>query len=456
LPINLPTALQLANVRPLDVAVAAQRIRQSYADLKRARVLWLPSVYLGFDYFRHDGQLQDVAGKVFGTSKSSIMLGAGPSAVFAVSDAIFAPLAARQVVQARRAALQTATNDSLLAVAEAYFTVQQARGELAGAEDVLRRVNEVVRKTEDLVPGGLAPPVEVSRVRTELARRRQFVQSTRERWRIASAELNRLLRLDAAALVDPLEPPHLRVDLIDPLQPVEDLLTVALTNRPELATQQALVQATLMQLRQERWRPLIPGVLLRGNATNPAGLLSGGLFGGGVNDDLARFSARNSIDVQLLWEWQNLGFGNRARVQERKAALEIAQLEQLRVQDRVAADVVQAQAAVQSAAVRLHDAEEGVKQAVDSAQKNFQTLGTTRPAGDLRVLVIRPQEAVASLQALGQAYADYYSAVADYNRGQFRLYRALGAPAQLVGGLDCCPPEPDVLVLPPLPARIPQ
>src|SRR5262245_39238458 len=61
LPINLPTALQLANVRPIDVEVASQRIQQALGQLAQARVLWLPTVYLGVDYFRHDGQLQDVA-----------------------------------------------------------------------------------------------------------------------------------------------------------------------------------------------------------------------------------------------------------------------------------------------------------------------------------------------------------------------------------------------------------
>src|SRR5262249_16463564 len=136
LPINLPTALRLANVRPIDVAVASQRIQLALAQLGQARVLWLPTVYLGGDYFRHDGQGQDVAGNVFGTSKSSLLLGAGPSAVFALSDALFAPLAARQELQAREATLQAARNDSLRAVAEAYFNVQQARGDLAGAEDV--------------------------------------------------------------------------------------------------------------------------------------------------------------------------------------------------------------------------------------------------------------------------------------------------------------------------------
>src|SRR5262249_55917068 len=72
LPINLPTALRLAQVAPLDIAIASQRLEIAAAELQRSDWLWLPSLYLGPDYYRHDGQLQDVAGTVFGTSKSSM------------------------------------------------------------------------------------------------------------------------------------------------------------------------------------------------------------------------------------------------------------------------------------------------------------------------------------------------------------------------------------------------
>jgi len=75
----------------------------------------------------------------------------------------------------------------------------------------------------------------------------------------------------------------LRVTLIELSKPVDDLIPVGLLNRPELAAQQALVQATLVRLRQERLRPLIPSVLLRGASTNVVGTLAGGYFGGGMN-----------------------------------------------------------------------------------------------------------------------------------------------------------------------------
>jgi outer membrane protein TolC len=433
LPINLPTALRLSGSRALDVALAATRIQVAAAELERANVLWLPTVYLGIDYFRHDGQIQDVAGNVFGTSKSAFMAGAAPFAVFAVTDALFAPLAARQTVRARQAEFQAAANDSLLAVAEAYFNVQEARGNLAGALDAVDRAEKMVKKTESLGEG-LVSRVEVVRTRTELSRRRAVAQAAWERWRTASADLARLLRLDPAALVIPVEPPHLRVTLVGHETGVDELIALGLTNRPELAANQALVRATLQRLRQERLRPLVPSVLLRGASTNPAGTLAAGVFGGGLNEDLSHFSARSDFDIQLLWEWQNLGFGNRALVNARRSEHQLAILELFRTQDRVAAEVAQAYAQAVSAAARVAETTQELKDAVESANKNYEGSQETKQVGNTFLLLIRPQEVLQSVQALAQAYTDYYGAVADYNRAQFRLYRALGRPAQALSG----------------------
>src|SRR4051812_17676522 len=138
LPINLPTALALAGTSPLDIAIAGQRVQAAAADLSRANSLWLPTILIGGDYFRHDGRLQDVVGNVFGTSKSTLMVGGAPSAVFALSDAFYSPLAARQELRARQGEAQTVRNDTALNVALAYFDVQRARGEVAGSLDAVR------------------------------------------------------------------------------------------------------------------------------------------------------------------------------------------------------------------------------------------------------------------------------------------------------------------------------
>jgi outer membrane protein TolC len=431
LPINLPSALQLANVRAVDVAAAAERMRVAAAVLEQAQVLWLPTVTFGADYLYHAGPIQDVSNTVFNDSHSGLMVGGGSgignAAVISVTDAIFAPLAARQQVRARLADRQAASNDTLVAVSDAYFTVQQARGELAGAIEATRKTNDLIMRTRKLAPEIIAE-LELFRVETELASRQKTDLLARERWKVASAELVRLLRMDSLTQVEPLEPPQLLVELIDLKKPVIDLIPVALTNRPELASQQAQVLATLELLKQERWRPFLPNILLRGASTSPGGTLAGGWYSPAPNGSGA--GMRGDLDLQLLWQLENLGFGNVAKTHKRQAENRAALIDLLRIEDRVAAEVAQAYAQAQFAASRVEVAERGVRSAVQSVDKNLIALGQTKGAGALTVTLVRPQEVVAAIQALSQAYIDYYGAVADANRAQFRLYRALGQPAQ--------------------------
>jgi outer membrane protein TolC len=454
LPITLPTAFQLADARAIDVAAAAQRVRVAEAVLEQARVLWLPSVSLGADYFRHDGPVQDVSNAVFNDSHSGTMVGVGsgigPAAVLDVGNAVFAPLVARQQLRAREADRRTASNDTLLAVAEAYFNVQQARGELGGAREATRRTEDLVQRTRKLAPD-VVPELETDRAEAELARRQQTEFFALERWKVASAELLRVLRLDPGAQVEPAEPPHLRIELIDLKLPLDQLIPVGLTSRPELASQQAQVQATLALLRQERLRPLIPSILLRGASTSPSATLGAGVYFPTPNGSQA--GMREDVDVQVLWQLNNLGFGNRAAVHQRQAENQLAVVELFRLQDRVAAEVARAYAEAQMASQRLNFAGREVRSARASADKNLFALGQTRGAGGQVQLLVRPQEAVASVQALAQAYADYYGAVADSNRAQFRLYRALGHPAGavLADGAGCLAP-PATAVVPPAPA----
>ena len=186
--------------------------RSGHRATGSAQALWLPSLFLGADYARQDGQLQDVVGNVFNTNKSSLLLGAGPSAVFALSDAIYAPLAARQVRAAREAGVQIARNDSLLAVAEAYFTVQQARGELAGAgETVTRSWNWFAGRSgwprawlnrwRRSPPDGIGPPETSGTVGYE-------------RWQTASSANLVRCAYGRAPVVETLEPPHLAIQLL--------------------------------------------------------------------------------------------------------------------------------------------------------------------------------------------------------------------------------------------------
>jgi outer membrane protein TolC len=454
--------MKLGNARGLDIELASRRLQLAAAQLQGAKVLWLPNLIFGTDYYRHDGQIQDIQGNVFGTSKQGFQLGGAPYLVFGFADAFFQPLAVRQTVRARQAEKQAAANDTLLAVTQAYFHVQQARGELAGYRDTLQYADDLLRRLDKLAPG-LAPPLEIHRTRTLAARLRQTTLQSVNNWRGASAELLRVLYLDPTLVVEPVEPPHLRIALLPLEKPIDDLIPIALTNRPELAAQQALVQASLRLLKLEKMRPLMPSLLIRGFSTPVVGTLGVSFFGGGLNSSLDNFGIRQDWDMQAIWTLQNFGLGNRALIRQRAADNRVALTELFRVQDRVAAEVVQAYSLAQTAQGRLGEAEAELRDAQTLVREGLASMGQTQRLGEGGPiqLVTRPLEVVTAIQMLQQAYADFYLSINDSNRAQFQLYRALGQPAQQVlNSADCAsptdpPPNATPLSAPPTPSQPP-
>ena len=153
--------------------------------------------------------------------------------------------------------VQAARNDALLAVAEAYFDVQQARGRLAASRDVLEKGLKLEPVLIAEVQGS-GKSTDLHRGRAVRASFEDRIATTREQWGVASANLTQVLRLDPTATVVPLEPPNLSVTLVSPQVSVDDLIPIGLTTRPELASQQALVQAALARIKQERMRRCSP------------------------------------------------------------------------------------------------------------------------------------------------------------------------------------------------------
>ncbi len=110
-PIDLPTALRLAGANNLQIRFAQHRLSESLARLDGAEVLWLPSISAGPLYNKHDGRIQDTRGDVIEVSRNAAFIGGGPVAAFHLADAIFEPLAARQLVRANQAAMTRTMND---------------------------------------------------------------------------------------------------------------------------------------------------------------------------------------------------------------------------------------------------------------------------------------------------------------------------------------------------------
>jgi outer membrane protein TolC len=440
-PINLATALRLADARPLIVAAAQASVWVAEAQLTRAKVLWVPQINLGADYIRHDGGGPDFnKGILTAPSVNFFYGGGGMWQNVALTDAFFQPLVARQVLKARQWDIQTAKNDALLMTANAYIGVHQYRGMYSGHLYCVERGHDLIERIAQL-SRELVPTVEVDRAKNLVADLEQEATSAREAWRVHSADLTQVLRLDPRAVVVPLESDHLQLTLIDPGRTLDDLIPVGLTNRPELASHSALVQAVAQQIRREKGRILLPSVLINGFQT-PYEMIQAGIFGLGPNSSLNQWTGRADLSYQALWELEGMGIGNLARIKEQRGEQSRAIIEFFKTQDTVAAEVTRAQARLQSAAARVTQADRALRTAVVTFDGNFEGLRQTTRLGDVLVLVNRPQEVVFALQLLKVAFNEYFTTVADFNRAQFELFHALGYPANEIALLK---PPGDVM-----------
>src|SRR6185437_12585586 len=127
-----------------------------------------------------------------------------------VTDMIFQPLHDRQMLNSAKWDLQTAKNDALYMTAKAYFDVHRFRGRYAVTIDAVQRGRQLVAKIAELSTD-LVPKVEIDRARNLLADLEQEAVAARQDWRIASAELTRVLRLDPRVIVQPQEHDHLQI-----------------------------------------------------------------------------------------------------------------------------------------------------------------------------------------------------------------------------------------------------
>jgi outer membrane protein TolC len=435
-PINLATALRLSDARPLMVATAQASVWVAEAQLTRAKLLLVPTLTLGADYVRHDGGGPDFnKGVLTSPSVNYFYAGGGlnlsNSGLFQfinLTDAFFEPLIAKRVLDSRQWNIQTAKNDALLLTADTYFRVHQSRGKYAGALYCVEQGRDLVAQIASL-SGELVPRFEVERARTLLAELEQQATSARQTWRVQSANLTRVLRLNPLAVVVPLEDDHLQLTLIDPGQPLAELHKIALTNRPELASLRALVKAAEARIRREKLRPLLPIVII-GGFQNPGGMMTqAGIFGLGPNTSLNQWAGRDDVSLQLTWQFDAFGIGNLARVKEQRGGESQAFVQLYRAQDKVVAEVTEAQANLQSATARVRQADRSLRTAIIAYNGNVEGLRQTTRFGDVLVLLYRPQEVVYALRLMKLAFDEYFNTLAEYNRAQFELFHALGYPA---------------------------
>jgi outer membrane protein TolC len=411
--VDLPSLLRLAVGENPQVNFARERIAAAEAQYDRARVQWLPSLYVGPRWVRHDGQIQDTRGEVLEVSRSSLFAGGGARLQVQMSDAYFAPRAAQHLVAARLAGEAATTNQTLLDVSLAYWDLVRAHGAVAIQQEAVANMTRLDDLGQAYLRAEKLKPADADRIRTELLGRKQELLLGEQDISVASARLARLVRMDPFVAIHPAVQRPVPVEYIITGTPGGELAATALANRPELAEHRALVQSACSRLRQAQYGPWLPSLVLDA---------SGGGFGGGPHGFFGEFDGRSDVEAAAVWQFQNLGIGDRAVVRERASEVRQAQLRVVSLMDQVVTEAAEASARVHARQKQLKQAEQAVAAATDSFNRSLKLFT------DGGIELILPLEVLQSIAALTKAQQDYLSAMIEYNRVQLQLQWALGFP----------------------------
>jgi len=428
-PIDLPTALRLADsVNPV-IGAARARIEIALADLTAARALLLPMLNVGTNYHNHTGVLQRSSGEILSTSNQSLYVGGGAQAIgpgsveipavnvsVALVDAVYEPLAARKTLDVSRFDASATANTVLLEVSTLYQDLHRAGALLASRRRSEADAAEVEKITSGFARAGQGRQADADRARSERKLVGASIRRAEEEVARASAALCRRLHLDPSIRLLPSGDPLAVLMLIDPAADEEALIATAIRRRPEVGARSAAVAVAETRLRQEKARPFLPTIWIGG---------SGGAFGGGSNlypPTLGNFGGRTDFDAMAYWTLRNFGLGNLAIQKRRRGEVGAAASENARTISRVREEVASARAD----AIAQH---ERIVLAVDemaASERGFhQDLERARQVRGL------PIELLNNLDLLIKSREDLIRTVIGFNQAQLRLFVALGTPPPL-------------------------
>jgi outer membrane protein TolC len=434
-PIDLATALRLADDVNPTIAAARARILEALAIQLSARSLLVPSLNAGASYRGHNGLLQRPSGKMIDLSLQSLYVGAGANTVGSgtvnipgvsifcpLTDAWFEPLAARQRVAGAQFGAQATAYDILLDVALIHL-------DLLGNQSILEmqrlsesQFHEVYRLTNDYAEAGEGREADAHRALSQWKRRRALVQKAEEELAVSAARLANRLNLDPSVRLEPIGGPLVPLTLVPTDAPQNELIQVALHQRPDIAARSAAIAEAEAHFKQEIGRPLLPTLFLG---------YSGGVFGGG--SDLAppligNFRSRTDFDIYLYWTLMNLGAGNLASIKGRRAQIGQAIAERARTINTARDEVSASQAAARAAQNEIDIARRELMSAELSYKQDYDR---TKFRGGEKPRDVLPIEILNSLDLLAAARINLIRALVHYDQAQYRLWVSLGAPPPL-------------------------
>ena len=308
--------------------------------------------------------------------------------------------------------MESQRQDTTHAAAQSYYDLAKAKAIVEVVKETLSISRDYQKQLHEAVGAGIAFKGDELRVQTQSERYQLALRQALEQQRVTAARLAQILHLDSSVELVPQDTDLVPLTLIETNTALDALVQQALRSRPELKQSQALVIAARDARNGAVYGPLVPSL--------GAQAFVGGL-GGGKNDSTGNFGESEDYFIGLGWRIGPGGLFDFGRLHASKARLETVKLSGEKVRDEITRQVVESQTRVQSLLDQLATA----KQSLATAG---ETLRLTRERKQFGVGVVL--EDIQAQQELIRARSDYLNAVAEFNKAQYGLTKAVGGLAE--------------------------
>jgi outer membrane protein TolC len=410
LPISLDAVLHLAEDQNPQIALARERVHEAFAEKDVAAARWLPDLYVGTAYYRHEGGIQNEDGTLTHSSTGALFAGLEVQGKYDLRDIAYQQINAQRKVWQQKGELSRVTSETLLDAANTYIDLLTVRTGEAIARDLEKDLQDLLDRARKLASSEPAARVEVARIQAELDAQQQTWARLHSQANGAAAKLIYLLGLDPHADLVPVDRRLIPFQLVDASPPVDELVAQALANGPGVREMEGLLN--LIQESMERAKgpgKYLPVFELR---------MAEGAFGAGPGEDMA-WDNRWDLGLQARWNVTEL-FTVRDRQRVGQAKMHQAHLAYQDLRGKLTAGVQEARDSIQSGQEQIRLGETQIQDA--------------RQAYDLTTLRLKevPQatsysESLLAIGSLGRAQGNYLQAISAYDKAELRLLILLGS-----------------------------
>ncbi|MFO0929880.1 MAG: TolC family protein [Gemmataceae bacterium] len=409
LPITLDAVFRVAEQSNPRIGLAREKLHESLLQQAGSCHGWLPNVYAGIAYYRHEGGIQDFTGRLIHSSTGALYPGLNIQSEVDFRESTFRQLDHERKVWQQKAELSQVNSETLLDAATTYVDLLTARRGEALAREIERYDRRSLERAERLAKNEPAAEVIVQAIRASMSNRQGTIARLQQQGNAAAAKLVYLLGLSPDTCLKPVDPLLAPIELVDAALPACDLVTLALTNGPGVRELEGIL-AVIQEGLNRSYGPhnLLPTVQVN---------VFEGLFGAGPGASLA-FDNRLDVGVQLRWNITALFQAEHNRDLGRSKHKQ-AMYTYHDLRGKLAAGVQESRDAILSGREQIGLAIGQVRQASEAYRLSDRRL-------EEGVRGATEADVVLQIRSLELAHFNHLQAIAAHNRAQVKLLLLLG------------------------------